>query len=83
MPRKQTSIQRQINRATGASRPATRSVRNRMSVRQNPRTGNWIASGAAQGFSESRGGRISLGGRLLSRPQRYREVRKGLGLSAG
>lgn len=61
----------------------TRSVYGRMSTRINPRTGNQIASGATQGFSMYSGGPVSNSGRMMNRTNRYREVRRGLGLSAG
>lgn len=40
-------------------------------------------NGATQGFSESRGGQVSNNGRMISRRQRYGQVRAGLGLSGG
>lgn len=83
MARRQSSIQKQINRATGANRSANQSKFGRMSTRRNPKTGNWIASGSAQGFTNSATGKLSAGGQMLSRRQRYYQVRTGLGLSGG
>lgn len=40
-------------------------------------------SGAAQGFSVGRGGAKSNGGKMISRRERYGQVRRGLGLSGG
>lgn len=83
MARRQSSIQKQINRATGANKSARQSVYGRMSMRRSPKTGNWIASGAAKGFTNPNTGKISAGGQNLSRRQRYYQVRVGLGLSGG
>jgi len=39
--------------------------------------------GGQQGFSTESGGKVSNSGRLMSHTERLREVRRGLGLSAG
>lgn len=82
---RKTAIQKRIDSVTGAGRNAgkTRSYYGRMSVRINPKTGNQIASGSAQGFSMSKGGKLSRGGQMLSRRARYGQVRAAMGMSSG
>ena len=36
-----------------------------------------------QGFTDPRSGRLSHGGRMVTRNQKYRDIRRGFGLSAG
>ena len=55
----------------------TRSVTGRMSV--DGRT----AGGSTQGFTDKDRGKVSAKGQLLTRRQRYYQVRVGLGLSGG
>ena len=38
--------------------------------------------GGSQGPSTERGGRLSYGGRVISRNERYRNIRRALGMSA-
>lgn len=68
----------------GANRVTrTSSVQGRMSDgTMNKKTGNFLASGTASSFSSGTGMGDEARG-VLSRVDRYREVRRGLGLAAG